>query len=279
MVKLLEALRISAEQVRLKVEESGLFEHRGERGEYRERIVKEFLRPYLPECYGLGRGEVFSANGESSRQIDIVIYDAIFSSVLMKDEKSQLFPCESVFGSIEVKTELKGETLEQGVENIMSLKKLEREASDMLDILPFRRINVGQGLTYGTAKSNHYLGIIFAYKGLESHTVVEYLEEQSNDLGKKMMLPDFVFNLEREYMVFRYKEGEGEKRVSFSGEDYDRYGAIVLGEYTLPLFYLTVNAFLNMSILKAPDWRKYWLQTITTAESSVLSSFLSNLLK
>ena len=76
---------------------------------------------------------VFSANGESSRQIDIVIYDAIFSSVLMKDEKSQLFPCESVFGSIEVKTELKGETLEQGVENIVSLKRLDREASDMMD--------------------------------------------------------------------------------------------------------------------------------------------------
>ena len=92
MVKLLEALRISAEQVRLEINRSGLFEHKGERGEYRERIVQKFLRPYLPECYGLGHGEVFSANGESSRQIDIVIYDAIFSSVLMKDEKKPTFP-------------------------------------------------------------------------------------------------------------------------------------------------------------------------------------------
>ena len=279
MVKLLEALRISAEQVRLEMNRSGLFGHAGNKGEFRERIVQEFLRPYLPECYGLGRGEVFSADGESSRQIDIVIYDAIFSSVLMKDENNQLFPCESVFGSIEVKTELTGQTLEQGVENIVSLKRLDREASDMLDILPFRRINVGKSLTYGTAKRNHYLGVIFAYKGLEFHRVVEYLEEQSNDLEKKMMLPDFVFNLEREYMVFRYKEEEGEKRVSFSGENYDRYGPTVLGEYTLPLFYLTVNAFLNMSILKAPDWRKYWLQTLTTAKSSVLDSLLSSLPK
>ena len=265
MVKLLEALRISAEQVRLKVKESGLFEHRGERGEYRERIVKEFLRPYLPECYGLGRGEVFSANGESSRQIDIVIYDAIFSSVLMKDENSQLFPCESVFGSIEVKTELKRETLEQGVENIVSLKKLDREASDMMDILPFRRIGVGKGLTYNRTKSNHYLGVIFAYRGFGAHRVVEYLEEQSNDTKKKMMLPDFVFNLERGYMVLRYKTEEGKRIPSRFGGDYDGYGQIVLGEYTLPLFYLTVNTFLNRSILKAPDWGKYWAQTIETA--------------
>lgn len=272
MVKLLEALRMSAEQVKLEVDRSGLFEHRGDRGEYRERIVQEFLRPYLPECYGLGRGEVFSANGDSSRQIDIVIYDAIFSSVLMKNENNQLFPCESVFGSIEVKTELTGKTLEQGVENIVSLKKLDREASDMLDILPFRRINVGEGLTYNKAKKNHYLGMIFAYKGLDFCTVVEYLREQSSDPAKRMMLPDFVFNIERGYMVVRYKQEKRFKRVSFSGEDYDRYGAIILGEYTLPVFYLTVNAFLNMSILKEPDWGKYWLQTITTAENSLLDN-------
>ena len=265
MVKLLEALRISAEQVRLKVKESGLFEHRGERGEYRERIVKEFLRPYLPECYGLGRGEVFSENGESSRQIDIVIYDAIFSSVLMRDGNSQLFPCESVFGSIEVKTELKGETLEQGVENIASLKRLDREASDIMDILPFRRINVGKGLKYDSTKSNHYLGVIFAYKGLEFRRVVEYLEERSNDQEKRMLLPDFVFNIERGYMVLQYKTENGEKIPSHFGENYDGYTYIVLNEYTLPLFYLTINACLNVSILKAPDWNKYWGQTIKIA--------------
>lgn len=269
MVKLLEALHISAEQVRLKVKESGLFEHPVDRGEYRERIVQEFLRPYLPECYGLGRGEVFSADGESSRQIDIVIYDAIFSSVLMKDENSQLFPCESVFGSIEVKTELTGQTLEQGVENIMSLKKLEREASDMLDILPFRRINVGQGLTYSTAKRNHYLGIIFAYKGLESYTVAKYLDELSNDPKKRMMLPDFVFNLERGCVVLRCEIEKERKMVKFLGRDYDGYGEIVLGEYTLPLFYLTVNTFLNESILGAPNWREYWLQTVRTAVKTI----------
>ena len=265
MVKLLEALRMSAEQVKLEMDRSGLFEHRGDRGEYREKIVQEFLRPYLPGCYGLGRGEVFSANGESSRQIDIVIYDAIFSSVLMKNENSQLFPCESVFGSIEVKTELKRETLEQGVENIMSLKKLDREASDMLDILPFRRINVGEGLTYSTAKRNHYLGVIFAYKGLKSHTVMKYLKEQSNNPEKRMMLPDFVFNLERGYMVSRYKTEDGKKIPSDFGEEYDGYARIILGADTLPLFYFTVNTWLNMSILKAPDWNKYWIQTFGAA--------------
>ena len=265
MEKFLESLRISAQQARVELERSGLFEHKGNRGEYRERIIQEFLRPYLPECYGLGRGEVFSENGGSSRQIDIVIYDAIFSSVLMKNQTNQLYPCESVFGSIEVKTHLNKETLEQGVENIVSLKKLDREASDMLDIVPFRRINVGKGLTFSKAKMNYYLGVIFAYRGLEFPKVAGFLNEQSNIPEKRMMLPDFVFNLERGYMVFRYKAEKGIRRPSHAGEKYDGYGLVVLGKDTLPLFYLTVNIWLNKSVLKGPDWNKYWIQTFGTA--------------
>ena len=269
MAKFLEALRISAEQARLEMTRSGLFEHTGDRSEYRERIIQEFLRPYLPECYGLGRGEVFSANGESSRQIDIVIYDAIFSSVLMKNETNQLFPCESVFGSIEVKTELKRETLEQGVQNIASLKILDREPSNMLDILPFRRFDVDdKTLTYGKAKRNPYLGVIFGYKGVDARRVVEYLEAQSNDSEKRMLLPDFVFNLERRYVVMRCETVNERKLARFFG-NWDGYGEMDLGEYTLPIFYLTVNALLNWSILKAPDWGQYWLKTIEIASQSL----------
>ena len=266
MVKLLEALRISAEQAQVEIERSGLFKHKGDRGEYRERIIQEFLRPYLPECYGLGRGEVFSANGESSRQIDIVIYDAIFSSVLMKNQTNQLYPCESVFGSIEVKTELNKDTLQQGVENIVSLKKLDREASDMLDIVPFRRLNVDEKtFTYNQAKRNQYLGVIFAYKGVGFSSVLAYLEEQSNDPAKRLVLPDFVFNLERKYMVLRYKTINDSKSARFLNTEWDGYGKIELEEYTLPLFYLTINTFLNWSILKSPDWEKYWRDTIKLA--------------
>ena len=71
------------------------------------------------------------------------------------------------------------------------------------------------------------------------------MEEQFNAPKKKLMLPDFVFNLEREYMVFRYKTENGQRRADPLGEHYDGYGQIVLGADTLPLFYFTVNAMVE----------------------------------
>lgn len=58
------------------LEKSKLFEHNVDRGIFREAIVENFLRPFLPERYGLMSGEVFDSEGSVSGQIDIVIHDA-----------------------------------------------------------------------------------------------------------------------------------------------------------------------------------------------------------
>lgn len=69
------------------------------------------MRQFLPHCYGVGSGLVFSADGDDSRQVDIVIYDVVYSIILRTDEERFLFPCESVFGSIEIKSSLDSKRL------------------------------------------------------------------------------------------------------------------------------------------------------------------------
>lgn len=129
-------------------EDSKLFTHSGDKGEFREAIIGKFLRPFLPTCYGIGLGQVFSADGASSDQVDVVLYDEVFNNVLFRNSKNSLFPCEAVYGSIEVKSVLSTAELETSITNIASVKKLTRPPSDGMDILPFRRINPGSGLTY-----------------------------------------------------------------------------------------------------------------------------------
>jgi len=48
-----------------------------------------------------------------------------------------LFPAESVFGSIEVKSRRDRSELRVAIDNIASLKRLPRVDSDMMDLLPF----------------------------------------------------------------------------------------------------------------------------------------------
>src|SRR5690554_6704423 len=152
-MKLIDALRIAGRRIHLDFDESKLINHSGEKGQFREFILSSLLRPYLPECYGLGTGEVFSSTGEVSKQIDIVIYDNVYSNVLLKNKSSSLFPCESIYGQIEVKSMLNSAELQASVENIISVKKLDRSESSGLDITPFQALNF-QGFDITSVKSN-----------------------------------------------------------------------------------------------------------------------------
>lgn len=120
---LLNALRIAARAIEADIEKSRLFSHMGSRGEFREKVITKFLRPFLPPCYGLAPGEVFSSDVQQSAQIDIVLYDAIFSTVYPAGDRN-LFPAESIFGSIEVKSNLTLRELRTACTNVASVKTL-----------------------------------------------------------------------------------------------------------------------------------------------------------
>ena len=110
---LLQALRNEGVKIRAELANSNLFAQMGDRGSHREAIIKGFLRPFLPDCYGLSSGEVFSADGAQSAQVDVVVYASVFSTVLFKNGPQQLFPAESVFGAIEVKSDLNSTELDR----------------------------------------------------------------------------------------------------------------------------------------------------------------------
>jgi hypothetical protein len=54
--------------------------HRGLKGQLRELVVQELLNPLLPPGYVVGQGEIVSAYGDTSNQIDIVIADRRIAS-------------------------------------------------------------------------------------------------------------------------------------------------------------------------------------------------------
>ena len=78
---LIAAMDSKAKQTMEQLEEARVFELRLSRGECREAVVASAIRPWLPERYGLGSGEVVGADGTRSQALDIVIYDALHSVV------------------------------------------------------------------------------------------------------------------------------------------------------------------------------------------------------
>ena len=79
--ELITAMDKKAKQTMAQLEEAEVFELHLSRGECREAVVEAALRPWLPQRYGLGCGEVVGADGSRSKALDIVIFDDLHSVV------------------------------------------------------------------------------------------------------------------------------------------------------------------------------------------------------
>jgi hypothetical protein len=253
-MKFLQALRNVSSKLSAEFEDSKLFEHSAEKGNFREETISQLLRPFLPNCYAMGTGQIFSCDGNTSKQIDIVIYDNVYSNVLFKNRKDNLFPCESVYGEIEIKSMLSTDELIKSLDNIASLKKLNRQDSTILDISPTYHLNIGEGLTASNDKLNPYLCMIFCFDGLLLTTLVDKLNYEMSARNSSE-LPDFIFCSKKKYMIIK----AGSKFYPTPiGTDFDKFFGINSFDDTIPMMFFTLNTCLNQIRLKAPNYDYYW---------------------
>ena len=256
-MKLIEALKNSAQRFEADFKDSKLFTDASDKGSFREWTIKKFLRPFFPDCYGLGSGQVFDSEDSSSNQVDVVIFDQAFSNVLFRDNAVQLFPFESVYGIIESKSHLNSSELDKAIGNVRSLKQLKRSPSDMMDILPIRRLKVDeQTLDFDKTPRNAPLGVVFCYDSVEVDKIVDRLQSELSSSGTdKNHLPDFVFCWKKQYAILRAFDN----RLRLVPAEYNRFTIVHCGEFVLPFFFLSMLCFLNQTILKAPHFGDYWL--------------------
>lgn len=93
-----------------------LISHWGEDGRYKEAVLKTVIQRFLPEQYKIGTGFVVRqtrqrGNHESSKQIDLLIYDTAYP-VLFKESDFVIITPDAVQGIIEVKANAKNQGLE-----------------------------------------------------------------------------------------------------------------------------------------------------------------------
>lgn len=104
-------------------QQAGLFEHGTMIGSAREFLVKRVLRSILPPLLHIGSGKIIDAVGNSSKQVDIILYDSRFP-VFEIESGVGLYPIEGVLGTIEVKSSLTQDHLRKALENTRSILAL-----------------------------------------------------------------------------------------------------------------------------------------------------------
>ncbi|MEQ9539251.1 MAG: hypothetical protein RIU46_21045 [Deltaproteobacteria bacterium] len=100
MRRLLADLRSDAER------QAGVYGHRGGRGEFREEVIRGWLRTIFPSTISVTKGEVLSSAGHRSAEFDVVLSARSPSIWIFGTEERRVHPVEEVLEVIEVKTTL-----------------------------------------------------------------------------------------------------------------------------------------------------------------------------
>jgi hypothetical protein len=121
-----EELQRRSDRIRL-----GFSSHEGLSGANREELVAAFLSENLPAEFVVDTGLILCSTGEFSNEADIVIIDRLRNAPLFSDLQKKLWLVESVYGLIEVKTQLTPTTLTDAVEKCARFKRLPRHFADV----------------------------------------------------------------------------------------------------------------------------------------------------
>ncbi len=140
-------------------------------GNYREEILRDFLKQYIPKRFRVGTGFIRCPDGKLSRQIDILIYDSLNYSPLFIDKDFIIIAPEAVCAVIEVKSTLDSKKLNDALALLDAIKKIGKKR---------------------TKKENIFCGI-FAYKKKISNKsmMADYKRFYSSKINFKKLRRDY----------------------------------------------------------------------------------------
>jgi hypothetical protein len=220
-----------------------IFQQSGDVGDTREKVVLEYLRKVMPRKYGFQSGEVFDKDDKQSGQVDVIIYDNLFSTVFSDGSDKVLAPVESTFGVISVKSKMGTRELDDAIAGVKKFDSLTRTAAkeNAFYIMPDMPLEGGKNITL-TKNHQQNINCIFAFETTVAiKTVIEKVKAaECIDL---LVIPGKLC------LIGRYR-GE----FGFSREDGSRFSdSIAINNNSISLFIILLQLYLSRNHLVARD--------------------------
>lgn len=225
-------------------------EHSGTKGDATENKWIDFLSIYLPERYKVDKAMVIDCEGNLSDQIDIVIYDALYTPFIFNHNGAKYIPAEGVYAVFEVKQDIKGYINYAG-NKIESVRKLKRTSINMISsgkTIPARPLTKIIGGILTTANS---------YK--DKKTVVNNLKRlkgfQTIDLG--CFINDGGFYVDYKSLDIIKETGYEEYKNFYEGREVNNV-KFFKPENSLFTFFFQLNHYLKLiGTVPAIDMKAY----------------------
>lgn len=101
-----------------------LADHPGMTGAIREYGIGKFLAKYLPGNWDFGKGKIIDSEGNTSSEIDLVIYNKTNLAPRLYKDVEGIFPIECVLYAFEIKSTSDNSKLSRSIKNFHELKTL-----------------------------------------------------------------------------------------------------------------------------------------------------------
>lgn len=227
-------------------------EHSGSKGDALENAWIEWLRKYLPNRYSVDKAIVIDHKGDTSHQIDVVIYDNWFTPFIFSQNGFHYIPAEGVYAVFEVKPDIKGSVeaknyIEYSADKIESVRKLLRTSTGMINSgrkFPARPLTkIIGGILTSTNTYSHKNN-----KTIESHIKAQ-IDLKSIDIGCMADYGSFIVNYDNDDEIsehgidklLNYYESRNFKDIKFSKKD-----------NSLVTFFMQLTRFLQQAIGTVP---------------------------
>ena len=155
---------------KLKIDYEGItskISHNVLKGTSREELLKQYLIDLIPDKCSIGSGIIVDSSENQSKQQDFFVYNSFDAPPIIKYESFQVIPIESVFCTIEIKSSLTSAELKKCVDNVQSVRKLEKQ--------PYNNTH------FSYENSNNTVGFVFAYSSNMSLRKIRNELEKYND--------------------------------------------------------------------------------------------------
>lgn len=234
-----ETISSIASKMRIDFENLRQIVHNESKGRAREIVMKHFLKEYIPPALGVESGEIISSNGDVSKQMDIVIFDKLHCPIFIREDEVHIFPIESVFAVIEVKSHLNSSELKDCIEKIKSVKELSKEAYVKQNGAIIHTTNLyGKEFEYFPA-----LGFVFAFDSIKIDTLRQKLDEINSEKSIELEhRVDSICILNKGIISNSTKNG----KISHTPEPESKLVSIET-KNSLLLFYVLLMAVLNQT--------------------------------
>lgn len=226
--------------------------HPGSKGDALENAWIEWLRKYLPNRYSVDKAIVIDHEGNTSHQIDIVIYDNWFTPFIFSQNGFHYVPAEGVYAVFEVKPDIAdssdGKTnIEYAAEKIESVRKLLRTSTDM----------ISSGKKYPPRPLTKIIGGILCstntYTHSNNNTIIGHIKNQNGlksiDLGCIADYGSFFVNYEPNEEIM---ENGMDKYLEFYNNRNFKEIKFSKSENSLVTFFMQLTRYLQQAIGTVP---------------------------